>query len=111
MYEREMELVGEAKRWYDVLRMARYDADFAPKETVEETESQSYGTYKTVTGGSSFGYKQKAIETICEYNTQLSPIQLQAILQNSWAWYLPLPIGDLETNDRLKQNPYFATSK
>lgn len=111
MDQREMEFIGEAKRWYDVLRMARYDADFAPKQTVEESEGISYGSYKTVTSQGNQGYKQKAIQTICEYNTQLSSIQLQAILQNSWAWYLPLPQGDIEANENLKQNPYYATSK
>ena len=109
--QREMEFVGEAKRWYDVLRLARYDESFAPKETVEDTEGQSYGTYKTITGQSTFEYKEKAIQTICEYNTMVSSTQLQGILQNSWAWYLPLPQADIDTNDQLKQNPYYATSK
>lgn len=111
MHEREMEFVGEAKRWYDLLRWARYDSDFAPKETVEELEGISYGNYKTVTGEDAFQYKEKVIQTICEYNTQLSSSQLSAILQNSWAWYLPLPQGDLDTNDRLKQNPYYSNTK
>ncbi len=109
--QREMEFVGEAKRWYDLLRIARYDSEFAPSQTVEETEGQSYGAYKTVSGQSIFEYKEKVIQTICEYNTQISATQLQSILQNSWAWYLPLPLSDIETNDNLKQNPYYATTK
>jgi hypothetical protein len=111
MDQREMEFVGEAKRWYDLLRMARYDSDFAPSQTVEDTEGQTYGTYKNVTGQDVYEYKQKVIQTICEYNTQISSMQLQSILQNSWAWYLPLPLSDIETNDNLKQNPYYATTK
>ena len=109
--QREMEFVGEAKRWYDLLRMARYDSEFAPTQTVEDNEGIAYGSYKTVSGQSVFGYKQRVISTICEYNTQISSMQLQSVLQNSWAWYLPLPIGDIETNDNLKQNPYYATTK
>ena len=109
--QREMEFVGEAKRWYDLLRMARYDSEFAPTQTVEDSEGIAYGSYKTVSGQSVFGYKQRVISTICEYNTQISSMQLQSVLQNSWAWYLPLPIGDIETNENLKQNPYYATTK
>lgn len=109
--QREMEFVGEAKRWYDLLRMARYDSEFAPTQTVEDSEGIAYGSYKTVSGQSIFGYKQRVISTICEYNTQISSMQLQSVLQNSWAWYLPLPIGDIETNENLKQNPYYATTK
>ena len=109
--QRELEFVGEAKRWYDLLRMARYDSEFAPTQTVEDSEGIAYGSYKTVSGQSVFGYKQRVISTICEYNTQISSMQLQSVLQNSWAWYLPLPIGDIETNENLKQNPYYATTK
>jgi len=109
--QREMEFVGEAKRWYDLLRLARYDSDFAPSQTVEETEGLNYGAYKTVTGQDMYEYKLKVVQTICEYNTQISSTQLQSILQNSWAWYLPLPLSDIETNDNLKQNPYYATTK
>lgn len=109
--QREMEFVGEAKRWYDLLRMARYDANFAPKGTVEETEAQTVGAYQSGMGQATFNYKDRVIETICTYNTQISPAQLSGILQNSWAWYLPLPQSDIDTNDNLKQNPYYATSK
>lgn len=111
MNQREMELVGEAKRWYDLLRMARYDASFAPKGTVEETEAQTAGAYLSGMGQSTFNYRDRVIQIICEYNTQISPTQLSGILQNSWAWYLPLPQSDIDTNDNLKQNPYYATSK
>ena len=109
--QREMEFVGEAKRWYDLLRLARYDKDFAPKETVEETEGSAKGAYLSGMGQDEFHYKDRVITTICGYNTQIAEAQLSAILQNSWAWYLPLPQGDIDTNDNLKQNPYYATSK
>lgn len=111
MEQREMEFVGEAKRWYDLLRLARYDASFAPKGTVEETDGQNAGDYLSGMGENAFKYKDRVIETICTYNNQISPAQLSGILQNSWAWYLPLPQSDIDSNDKLKQNPYYATSK
>lgn len=109
--QREMELLGEAKRWYDVLRLARYDKAFAPKETVEETEGIAYGAYLNGMGEDNIHYKEQAIDILCQYNTLVSPTQIRAILQNSWAWYLPLPQGDIDTNDNLKQNPYYDTVK
>lgn len=113
--QREMEFVGEAKRWYDLLRIARYDKrfqeDFQPNETIETLGEVEKEHYLSAMGQDAFGYKQKVIDLICEYNTQMSDAQLKATLQNSWAWYLPLPVSDIDTNDQLKQNPYYATSK
>ena len=106
--QREMEFLGEAHRWYDILRLARYDASFAPEGTVEDNSGLSYETYKTSGFGENvFAYKTKAIELITSYNQTTSPIQLQSVLQNSWAWYLPLPEDDITTNSNLKQNPYY----
>ena len=106
--QREMEFLGEAHRWYDILRLARYDASFAPEGTVEDNTGVSYETYKTSGFGENvFAYKTKAIELIATYNQTTSPIQLQSVLQNSWAWYLPLPEDDITTNSNLKQNPYY----
>ncbi|MBP5213213.1 MAG: RagB/SusD family nutrient uptake outer membrane protein, partial [Bacteroidales bacterium] len=106
--QREMEFLGEGHRWYDVLRLARYDATFAPEGTVEDNSSDDYESYKTTGMGEAvFAYKTKAIQLITEYNQTTSPMQLQSVLQNSWAWYLPLPETDITTNDKLKQNPYY----
>ncbi|MBO7379075.1 MAG: RagB/SusD family nutrient uptake outer membrane protein, partial [Bacteroidales bacterium] len=108
MNQREMEFLGEGHRWYDVLRLARYDATFAPEGTVEDNSSDDYESYKTTGMGEAvFAYKTKAIQLITEYNQTTSPMQLQSVLQNSWAWYLPLPETDITTNDKLKQNPYY----
>ena len=106
--QREMEFLGEAHRWYDVLRLARYDATFAPEGTVEDTQAESYEAYKTGGFGDNvFQYKQKAIDIIAAYNQTTSAMQLQSVLQNSWAWYLPLPESDIQSNKNLKQNPYY----
>ncbi|MBR0036102.1 MAG: RagB/SusD family nutrient uptake outer membrane protein [Bacteroidales bacterium] len=106
--QREMEFLGEAHRWYDILRLARYDATFAPEGTVEDNSSLAYETYKTAGFGEDVvAYKTKAIELIASYNQTTSPMQLQSVLQNSWAWYMPLPEYDITTNSNLKQNPYY----
>ena len=106
--QREMEFLGEAHRWYDILRLARYDANFAPAGTVEDTEGQQYEAYKTGGfGEAAFQYKEKAVGLITASNQTTSEMQLQSVLQNSWAWYLPLPDADIKSNDNLKQNPYY----
>lgn len=106
--QREMEFLGEAHRWYDILRLARYDANFAPSETVEEKEGIDYEAYATQGFGiDAFEYKTKAMSMIILSNQTNSPAQLESVLNSSWAWYLPLPQSDIESNARLKQNPYY----
>ena len=109
MDQRNMEFVAEGKRWYDLLRLARYDSKFAPEGTVEDEFGLSYESYKTQGFGSDeFGYKKLATSIIIEANETTSDTQLQSVLQNSWAWYLPLPESDINSsNNKLKQNPYY----
>ena len=109
MDQRNMEFVAEGKRWYDLLRLARYDSKFAPEGTVEDEFGLSYESYKTQGFGSDeFGYKKLATSIIIEANETTSDTQLQSVLQNSWAWYLPLPESDVNSsNNKLKQNPYY----
>lgn len=108
MNQREMEFMGEAHRWYDILRMARYDKNFPPASTVEEKDNLTYEAYKTQGFGEDvFGYKNKAIELIALANETTSDLQITSVLQNSWAWYLPLPDADIKSNENLKQNPYY----
>lgn len=108
MNQREMEFLGEGHRWYDLLRWARYDSHFAPSGTVEEIEGRDYETYKKEGFGEDvFGYKDQVIEILSMANQTNSPIQLRSVLQNSWAWYLPLPEADIQSNENLKQNPYY----
>lgn len=106
--QRDMEFIGEGKRWYDLLRMARYDSKFAPEGTVEDSGDGTYEAYKTQgMGRNEFEYKKLVIDMIVEANETTSDAQLKSVLQNSWAWYLPLPEGDIECNNKLKQNPYY----
>lgn len=106
--QREMEFLGEAHRWYDLLRMARYDKTFAPAATVEDNAGTAYESYKTQgMGQDAFNYKTKAIEIIALANETTNDLQIASVLQNGWAWYLPLPESDILSNENLKQNPYY----
>ena len=109
MNQRDMEFFGEAKRWYDLLRLARYDSHFAPNGTVEENEGIANETYLSANtfGEDDFKYKQVALSHVIEGSMNTSASQLRSVLNNSWAWYLPIPQTDIDSNDRLVQNPYY----
>ena len=36
---------------------------------------------------------------------------IKSVLTDDNAWYLPLPQSDIEHNQKLKQNPYYDSSK
>lgn len=79
--QKEMEFFGEAKRWYDLLWLARI------------------GNRK---------YKDKAIELICEGNQTTKAEWIKSSLIDNYAWYIPLPEDDIEHNQLLVQNPYYS---
>lgn len=83
-YEREMEFIGEGKRWYDLLRYARM-------------------------GGAK--YKEKVIDLIVEANQSTNDQWIRSVLRNDYAWYMPLYETEITTNSLLEQNPYYSTSK
>jgi len=106
--QREMEFFGEGHRWYDILRLARYDKTFAPDGTIEDEDAQEYENYHTNGfGDEQFEYKKMALSIITQSNNTTSTAQLESVLQNSWAWYLPLAERELECNPKLNQNPYY----
>ena len=83
MNEREMEFLGEGKRWYDLLRMARknnYDPEF----------------------------KDFAVSEILEGNTTTNSLWIYGVLQDNNAWYLPIPQSEIDVNPNLLQNPYYT---
>lgn len=84
--QRELEFMAEGKRWYDVIRFARYDN----------------GTNK---------YKEEAINMICNRNWTTSETYIRTVLADDYAWYLPLPDADIKSNRLLIQNPYYETTK
>lgn len=82
--QREMEFIGEGKRWYDLLRFGR---------------KQNYK------------YKNQFMTYVIEGNQTTNSSWIQSVLQNTNAWYMPLPESDINSNKLLKQNPYYATTK
>lgn len=78
--EKDMELAGEGKRWYDLMRFGKC------------------GNYK---------YKDSFIELIVENNNMASDTWIRSVLKNDNAWYLPIYSKELETNKLLVQNPYY----
>ena len=81
LHQKEMEFFGEAKRWYDLLWLARID---------------------------NHKYKNKAIEYICEGNQTTKAEWIKSSLIDNYAWYIPLPQKDIEHNQLLVQNPYYS---
>ncbi len=83
--QRQMEFLGEAKRWYDLLRVYRY-------------------------GYADFDYEDMAITMVIEGTETTTATRVETVLANPYAWYLPLPDDEVKTNRQLKQNPYYTTS-
>lgn len=84
LHEREMEFVGEGKRWYDLLRFGRMQ---------------------------SFKYKEQFITKIVSSNQTTNPQWIKSVLKSEDAWYMPIPESEIQTNPLLEQNPYYATTK
>jgi hypothetical protein len=83
--QRQMEFLGEAKRWYDLLRVYRY-------------------------GVADFDYESMAVTMVVEGTETTTSTRVETVLANPYAWYLPLPDDEVKTNRQLKQNPYYTTS-
>ena len=103
--QRDMEFVAEGKRWYDVLRLARYDAAFSPQDDLGR------GNAPAADKRPMNGYMKEAANLILAGNRTTSPAQLRSVLSNPWAWYLPIPQNDVLTNENMVQNPYYSTAK
>lgn len=78
--ERDMEFAAEGKRWYDLLR---------------------YGKQQN------FKYKARFKAIIMENNLTAESRWLNSVLDNDYAWYLPIPANDIANNPSLTQNPYY----
>ena len=86
MHEREMEFLAEGKRWYDLLRIARYD--------------HGDGVYK-----------QWFVDEVVEGNQTTKDEWIRSVLLDENAWYMPIPYSEIEINPELVQNPYYGTTK
>lgn len=82
--QKEMEFMAEAKRWYDLLWLGRI------------------GSSK---------YKTQFIAKVLLGNQTTNQQWILSVLQDSNAWYMPLPQADIEHNKLLEQNPYYSSTK
>jgi hypothetical protein len=80
-YERQMELAGEGKIWYDLLRFSRRNSN----------------QYKEVF----------LLDHVLDYNNQASGSWLRSVLLNDDALFLPIWDKELDANTLLVQNPYY----
>jgi hypothetical protein len=81
MNERAREFVGEGKRWYDMLRIARYN---------------------------NYAYKEYLIDEVMKGMAGGSAPVIRSILLNENAHYLPIHQDEIKFNRLLEQNPYYA---
>ena len=84
-HERRVELAGEGKAWYDLLRMARY----------QDPSGQ-------------VNFKQDYfIDVVITYNEKAKATWITTVLNNENAWYLPIYDNEIRANSLLVQNPYY----
>lgn len=84
MKQKELEFMGEAKRWYDLLWLGR----------IEQNK-----------------YKELFVGKVMEGNETTNTAWIRSVMQNKNAWRMPLPQKDIEHNKLLVQNPYYQSSK
>lgn len=82
--QKEMEFMGEAKRWYDLLWFGKI---------------------------SNYKYEKQFITMVLEGNQTTNISWIQSVLQDHNAWYMPIPQSDIDHNKLLVQNPYYSTTK
>ena len=82
--QKDMEFVGEAKRWYDLLWFGRIQNN---------------------------KYKSLFVQKVIEGNTTTKAEWIESVLNDVNAWYLPIPESDIQHNSLLEQNPYYSTTK
>ena len=82
--EKEMEFMAEGKRWYDLLWFGRI------------------GNNK---------YKTEFIAKVIEGNQTTNQQWILSVLQDPYAWYMPINATELFNNKLLEQNPYYGMTK
>lgn len=81
--QKNMELMGEGKRWYDLLWLG------------------SIKDYK---------YKDLFIGEVISGNQTTNKQWILSVLNDPNAWYMPIPQSDIDHNRLLEQNPYYTTT-
>lgn len=82
--QKELELMGEAKRWYDLLWFGKIR------------------NYK---------YKEQFITEVLDGNETTNLSWIRSVLVDPNSWYMPIPQSDIDHNRLLEQNPYYTTTK
>ncbi|TKG96987.1 RagB/SusD family nutrient uptake outer membrane protein [Puteibacter caeruleilacunae] len=78
--EKLREFLGEGKRWFDLLRIGKKN---------------------------NWQRKDLIIRTLMEYVPGADAAKVESMLQNPYAYYLPIHKNELEYNNLLEQNPYY----
>ena len=82
--QKEMELMGEGKRWYDLLWFGKI---------------------------SNYKYRDQFVAKVLQGNQTTNATWIESVLKDPNAWYMPISNYDIEHNKLLTQNPYYATTK
>lgn len=82
--QKEMEFMGEGKRWYDLLWLGRIK---------------------------DHRYRSQFVTYVLEGNQTTNQQWIESVLRDDNAWYMPVPQYDIEHNKLLVQNPYYSTTK
>ena len=106
MNERQIELIGEGKRWFDLVRWAERNAD-STKETADERES---------TDEQFVGNGQTGVELMVETFMQKTYAKLYKVLKNRfknrYGLYCPIYYMEVKASDgKITQNPVWNKSK
>jgi len=80
--QKDMEFLGEAKRWYDLLWLGRIQSG---------------------------KYRDLFVSKVLEGNQTTNASWIESVLRDGNAWYMPLPQADIEHNSLLKQNTYYGS--
>lgn len=84
LLQKQMEFIGEAKRWYDLLWFGRV---------------------------ANYRYRESFTNEVLEGNQTTNQSWIRSVLMDPDSWYLPIPQDDIDHNRLLVQNPYYTTSK
>ncbi len=81
MEERAIELAFEGKRWFDLMRLGRRN---------------------------NYARKNVLIEIVIDKVPSTQKLVLATKLSDPFGWYMPIEEEELERNNQLEQNPYYA---
>ena len=106
MNERQIELIGEGKRWFDLVRYAERNANPA-KESADERES----TDELFVGDGQEGV-QKMVNDFLQNSVQKLATVLAHRFKNRYGLYCPIYYMEVKASDgKIQQNPVWNKSK